>query len=111
MARFSKSKKKSPLHGLGASLLFFAVLLLVFLIGISSVSKGTTKRQKEALESALTRCITECYAEEGHYPESIYYLQENYGLRFNEDRFYVDYRVSGANVRPEFTVIAREEDA
>lgn len=109
MARFNRKKKKGPLRSLAGSVLFFAALIALFMIGISSVSKGTVRRQQEALENAVTRYITECYAEEGHYPESIFYLIENYGLRFNEDRFYVDYRVHGANVRPEFTVVDRGE--
>jgi hypothetical protein len=108
--RFNKKQKRSPLHGFLASVLLFVVIVAFFVIGISVVGKGTTKRQQEALENAVTRCITECYAEEGRYPESVIYLIENYGLRFNEDRFYVDYRVSGSNVRPEFTVVCQEDE-
>ena len=108
MSFFEHKKKKSSLHTFLTSVLIFAALLLLFTVGISAVSHGTRKRQKEALENALTHYITECYAEEGYYPKDVYYLQEHYGLRFNEDRFYVDYHVNGKNVRPEFTVIERK---
>ena len=110
MAHFDSRKNKRPHQGIAAPVLLFTCVIVLFAAGISSVGEGTLKRQKEALENALTRYITECYAEEGRYPESVYYLEDRYGLRFNEDRFYVDYRVRSGNVRPEFTVITRQED-
>ena len=108
MVRFSRVRKKRK-DGILMPILLFAAFMLLFYIAILSVSSGTTKRQMEALENAVTRYITECYAEEGFYPEDIYYLEEHYGLRYNSDRFYVDYRISGANIRPEFTVVERSE--
>ena len=110
MARFGRKKKKNPLQVLLSTIVLFVALIAIFLVGINSIGSGTSKRQKEALESAITRYITECYAEEGHYPESVLYMIENYGLRFNEDRFYVDYHIRGTNNRPDFTVVVRGED-
>ena len=69
---------------------------------------STKKRQKESLENAIMRNITYCYTVEGTYPESLAYLKENYGLTYNEDLFFVDYRVSGSNILPDVTIIERE---
>ena len=65
--------------------------------------------QKESLESALIRNITYCYAVEGSYPESLDYLKEHYGLTYDEDRFFVDYQVIGANILPDVTIIEKGE--
>ena len=44
------------------------VIVFVFLQGISSISEGTRKRQRESLENAIMRSVTHCYAVEGAYP-------------------------------------------
>ncbi len=110
MNRFNQvGKLKKKDGGILVPVLTFVMVIAVFAAGISSIGSGTEKRQKESLENALTRCITECYAEEGHYPEDVFYLQKHYGLQYNERRFYVEYVTGGANMRPEFTVIDRGE--
>ena len=96
-------------HGYLLPVLVFAVLLVFFIYGISKVGSGTVSRQKESLERALTKSITECYAEEGHYPPDLSWLMEHYDLHFNEERFFVDYRIRGTDLRPEFTIIERKE--
>ena len=108
MAAFRSNKKKNRKAGLLLPLALFACLIVLFLTAVGSVGDGTRKRQKESLVSALTRDITECYAQEGHYPEDVYYLTQHYGLRYSEDLFYVDYHIRGDNLRPEFTVIERD---
>ncbi len=57
------------------------------------------------------RSIANCYALEGEYPESLEYIKENYGLVYDEDRFFVDYRVSGSNIMPDVTIIDIKEQA
>ena len=86
----------------------FLLILFLFVQGISSFSESTKKRQKESLENAIMRNITYCYTVEGTYPESLSYLKENYGLTYNEDLFFVDYRISGSNILPDVTIIERE---
>ena len=39
--------------------------------------------------------------------ELLEYLKENYGLTYNEDLFYVDYRTTGANLIPDVTIIEK----
>lgn len=63
------------------------VVLSVFVQGITSLSEGTRKRQKESLENAVMRDVTYCYTVEGAYPESLEYLEEHYGLTYDEDLF------------------------
>lgn len=92
-------------------LLSFCVFLLIFFLfiqGISSLSTDTKRRQKESLENAVMRDITYCYSVEGTYPESLDYLKEHYGLTYDEDLFFVDYRVSGSNILPDVTIIERK---
>lgn len=90
------------------SLCLFAVILFCFSLGIRSLSADTDRRARESLETALNRSITWCYALEGAYPESLDYLVEHYGLTYDHDRFFVDYRIAGANIYPDVTILEEE---
>lgn len=65
----------------------FLVIVFVFLQGISSISEGTRKRQRESLENAIMRSVTHCYAVEGAYPADLEYLKSRYGLIYDETLF------------------------
>ena len=108
MTRFSVQKKSYQPAKILLSVGVFLVVLSVFFQGITSLSEGTRKRQKESLENAVMRDVTYCYTVEGAYPESLEYLEEHYGLTYDEDLFFVDYRISGANIFPDITVIEKK---
>lgn len=99
---------RKPRHVLAASLAVFVAVLLVFLLSLESVSESTARRQRESLEKALNRCVTYCYAVEGVYPESLAHMKECYGLSYDEDRFFVDYRYLGGNMLPDITILEKE---
>jgi len=88
-----------------AIVIFFAACIAVFCFCLGRLNAGNAERQRAALEDSLTRTITECYAEEGRYPQNLGYLEENYGLIYDSDLFYVDYQVRGSNIRPVTTII------
>ena len=72
------------------------------------LERESVGEQREALEMALERDITTCYALEGHFPPDLPYLREHYGLMYDETLFYVDYRPYGSNLRPFYIVLDRE---
>lgn len=83
------------------------LVLILFLLGITSISQTTLDKQQESLENAINRNIIHCYAVEGFYPPSLQYMEENYGLTYDKDLFFVDYRPIGANIRPDVTILVR----
>ena len=85
----------------------FVLLFVLFLSGIRGLSDTTAAKQKESLETALSRSIAQCYAVEGVYPENLDYLKEHYGLTYDEETFLVDYVSYGSNLRPEVTVLRK----
>lgn len=110
MKRFEYQKQSYHPPRFLLSVCIFFLILLLFVQGISSLSVSTKKRQKESLENAVMRSITYCYTIEGAYPQNLTYLQENYGLTYDEDLFFVDYRTSGSNILPDVTVIERKNN-
>lgn len=109
MARFQLKAAVSPKRRLVLSAAVFFLIAGLFYRGVLSFSSDTRRRQREALESALTRSVICCYALEGFYPESLSYLRDHYGLVYNEALFYVDYQPSGANIFPDITIIETED--
>lgn len=108
MNRFVYRKQPRHLSRFLLSVCVFLFIFGLFFQGILSVSDSTKKRQRESLENAITRSVTYCYTVEGAYPESLAYLKENYGLTYDEDLFFVDYRIIGSNILPDVTIIERE---
>ena len=92
-------KRQRPLRNFCLSHLLF--------VCISSAFFTARRRQKESLENALWRGVTQYYALEGHYPETLDDLTENCGIQYDKKQFFIDYQIAGANILPDITVIER----
>lgn len=108
MTRFQAKKEKRHLSGI-LSLLLAAALLLLLVKGVDGLSSSNDAEQARILENTVTRSITACYALEGAYPPDIAYLTEHYGLVYDEEQYFIDYQYIGANLRPDVTIIKRNE--
>lgn len=107
MYLFSVKKEKASITTYLPVLLLVAILAVFTLFSNSMVSSNTA-REKEILENAIDRSVTQCYALEGVYPSDLTYLEENYGLLYNKEQFFVDYQYIGGNLRPDITIIERD---
>ena len=108
MNRFEQaSPSKIKYVARAVPILFFACVLVIFLVALSSVSETTAEKQKESLETALSHSIAQCYAVEGHYPEDLTYLTTHYGLTYDHDSFVISYTYYGDNLYPDFTVVKK----
>ena len=106
MYLFSVKKEKKSITTYAPVLVLVTVLAL-FIVFSNSMTNTNTAREKEILENAIDRSITQCYALEGTYPSDLAYLEENYGLIYNKEQFFVDYVYIGGNLRPSITIIER----
>lgn len=99
--------KKSFFGGLSRLLLpvVIVAVVLCFLSGVSSLERRSSDEGKRQLEASIRRCAAACYAVEGVYPPTLAYMQENYGLQIDEDRYFVDYQIFASNLAPTFTVL------
>lgn len=88
-----------------AALLGLVVFLALFSWIYEEMAASGTAAQREALEQALDRAITSCYALEGMYPPDLEYMKEHYALVYDEDLFYVDYQPVAANIRPAYYIV------
>ncbi|MCR4693751.1 MAG: hypothetical protein K5773_00310 [Pseudobutyrivibrio sp.] len=98
-------RKKNVVSTTLLSALMFIVIFILFLFAVSKATAGSKDEQRKVLSDAIDRGIVQCYVTEGKYPESFQYLQENYGIIYDEDVFRVDYVIYGSNMKPEVTII------
>lgn len=91
------------------SFLIFAAILVIFIVSVKNISADTVDRQEEALSAAIERCVINCYCVEGTYPPSLEYIKEHYGLVYDENLFFIDYRPIGSNILPDTTIIRKDK--
>ena len=101
-------KRKHKNISLVIVLLFLVISLTVFLVSADNIARGNQSKETEILTSAIDRSLTQCYALEGAYPSSLLYLEENYGLTYDKNHYYIDYLFIGSNLRPDITIIERD---
>lgn len=87
--------------------LLAGAMLGAFITFIAITSMGNDNRQKEYLEKAITRDVVYAYATTGQYPDTLDYIETKYGLTYDKNKFYIDYRALGRNVYPKITVLEK----
>ena len=106
--RFNKPDPlKRIFNGRTLSILVFALVIAVFIIGINSVSNSTLTDDRSLLEKAVTKNIVHCYAVEGVYPPSLSYIEEHYGLTYDHSKYIVSYESIGSNIMPSVMIIEK----
>ncbi|MFZ2539141.1 MAG: hypothetical protein WAX04_09615 [Oscillospiraceae bacterium] len=106
MNRFTKSKKdNSLLKDTVLPVLLFAVILFLFTLGLHSINSTTEQEQFNSTKQAITRAVVHCYAVEGAYPANLAYLEDQYGLTINYNKYLVDYKCFASNLMPDITVL------
>ena len=106
MNRFSQERKPHRiLHRLVPSAMLTVASVLFLWNVSSSVTETTIRAQMENLKQAILRSAVHCYAVEGAYPPSLSYLEEHYGISWNQEEYAVDYEILSSNLPPTVTVI------
>lgn len=109
MNRFTRpSLKKRILDSVNFSIVFFVVVIGVFIVGITMISARNERDERQVLESALNKDIIHCYAIEGYYPPSLKYIEDHYGLIYDEEKYLVDYEPIGNNIMPNVTIVEKK---
>lgn len=86
-----------------------AVIALCFSgnIILTSINQDISEQALSSVKNTVIKSAVQCYAVEGSYPQSLSYLEENYGLQLNHKRYIVTYDVFASNVLPEVMVLQR----
>ena len=85
-----------------------AALVIAALARGKAQTKATAEREAhDTLRQSIKRAAVCCYAVEGRYPESMEYIEDNYGVYVDHDRYLVYYEAFAENIMPYVEVMER----
>lgn len=87
------------------SFIIFMAVIVVFSFLAVSINNRTASEGEKALRQAIQKASVQCYAVEGRYPSSVEYLEKNYGIQIDYDRYAVFYEGFASNIMPDITVV------
>lgn len=90
------------------------ILILISILGLTfnlskSLYNKTENNKTEELKKTIQTASIECYAVEGMYPPSVEYLEENYGIQIDRNKYNVFYSGFASNMLPDITVVEVEQ--
>lgn len=86
------------------SVILIILFACYFYYAVDNVQKAGNEKQFEILSEAVKRSAVQCYAIEGFYPPNIEYLEDNYGLIIDHDKYVVSYSIFASNIMPEIEI-------
>jgi hypothetical protein len=84
--------------------LLLALVCAFVLIGVHSASVNSSSEGLKITEKAIHRALVQCYAIEGAYPPDIAYLEDNYGVMIDHDKYFIYYDAYAQNIIPDVVV-------
>ncbi|MBQ8787484.1 MAG: hypothetical protein IJZ61_07600 [Oscillospiraceae bacterium] len=91
------------------SVILFVLVVVWFIVSVGNAGNAADKKRTDSVYSSVMNGAVLCYSIEGEYPADLDYLKENYGVIVDSDRYVVDYRYFGANIRPTVVVAEKTE--
>ena len=92
--------------------IFLVVSIAVMISGTIFISEYLEKRvgqdRQQLLEDTIRNYAVQCYALEGQYPKDLGYLESNYTLNLDRDKYVYHYKFIGTNMVPEISVFEKD---
>jgi hypothetical protein len=76
-------------------------------MAVENAQNKSNEESYKILSDAIIRSAVQCYAIEGFYPPDVKYLEENYGLLVDHEKYFVNYSVFASNIIPEVEVFKK----
>jgi len=89
------------------SIIVFLLFISFLFFAVESAENGTDDEKFHILRDAIGRSVVQCYAIEGYYPPNIEYLENNYGLVVDHEKYVISYSVFASNIMPEIEVFIK----
>lgn len=102
-----KRKPAGFLGGYGIFAVLFTAAAVFLTMGLQQAARQERLEEKRLAEESIRRGVITCYALEGVYPPDYEYLEENYGIQVDEEKFTVFYEIFASNIMPDITVVEK----
>ncbi|MBP5331546.1 MAG: hypothetical protein J6Y89_06810 [Lachnospiraceae bacterium] len=107
MKDFKGNSRKDIWKSIVLPILICVAMLAVMIFVVVKFNTMSIEQDQELTLAAVRKAAVQCYADEGRYPSTIEYLEENYGVHIDRDAFMVTYDCAAANVFPNISVFRR----
>lgn len=91
------------------SILIIAAVTLGVLFSVADYRDTALEKQLNQVKDTVMNSVVQCYALEGAYPPDLEYLQENYGLQLDTNRYLYHYDRFASNILPNVQVFANHK--
>lgn len=98
---------KQALREYAVAIGMFVVAAIMLAVGSAQISESNSAEALAVVQEGIQRAAVSCYAIEGRYPDTLEYLEENYNVYVDNEKYKVFYEVFASNIMPEITVIER----
>jgi hypothetical protein len=88
-------------------LILFMGFLCFLLVGLNNAKAAASAEGLHFLESSVMKATIQCYAIEGMYPPDVRYLEDNYGVVIDRQKYIVHYDVFAGNILPVIFVMEK----
>ena len=82
---------------------------MIAFLGINDYSKSNSEKSLNEIRTTVLGYVSQCYALEGEYPPDLAYLEQNYGLQLDTNKYIYHYEMFAANIFPDIKVFARHQ--
>jgi len=87
------------------TILVITVVAAIVFAAIGDYKDRYDKKKAGEVRDTVLSYVAQCYALEGRYPADLQYLEDNYGLVLNKDKYVYHYLNFASNFLPEVKVI------
>ncbi|NLC78351.1 MAG: hypothetical protein GX683_01300 [Ruminococcaceae bacterium] len=105
---YFEKPNRSIAQGAALSFVIAAAALIIAQVSLGRIGLKANEQSLTQARNSVSRAVVLCYASEGVYPESLDYLEENYGLVLDSELYLYHYRSLGGNLFPEIAVFENE---
>lgn len=99
-----EKKKKTTMI---VPMLLFVIVVGIVVKGIFYLDYVNDMQNVDLVRQSVKRAAVECYAIEGAYPTDVEYLEYNYGIVIDHDKYYVEMDGFASNIMPDIEVYER----
>jgi hypothetical protein len=90
--------------------LFLIIVIICIIYGFNNTEKYSVNQDIERIQTTTTRLCLKYYSIEGKYPSSIDELVNDYGLRYDNAQYIINYHKEADNILPQIKVYRKEKN-
>lgn len=109
MKNFGKKSYTRAIHrNIVIQIISSIVILGILFFGYILLSRIYRKQSIELLRQSVKKTAIECYSVEGFYPAQLSYLEEEYDLSYDHEKYFVFYDAFSSNIMPNIEVYEKK---